>query len=45
MSKQLREMLNTIATKKAEAKALVVENKLEEAKSAMAEIKDHFIKI
>lgn len=40
MSKQLREMLNTIATKKAEAKALVVENKLEEAKSAMAEIKD-----
>lgn len=40
MSKQLREMLNTIATKKAEAKALVAENKLEEAKAAMAEIKD-----
>lgn len=40
MSKQLREMLNSIATKKATAKALVAENKVEEAKIAMAELKE-----
>nr|WP_303244228.1 phage major capsid protein [uncultured Cellulosilyticum sp.] len=40
MSKQLREMLNSIATKKATAKALVAENKVEEAKTAMAELKE-----
>ena len=40
MSKQLREMLNTIAQKKQEAKALVSENKVEEAKAALAELKE-----
>ena len=40
MSKELREMLNTLAQKKAEAKALIAENKVEEAKVAVAEIKE-----
>lgn len=40
MSKQLREMLNQLVQKKAEAKALVAENKVEEAKAIIAEIKE-----
>lgn len=40
MSKQLREMLNQLAQKKAEAKVLVSENKVEEAKAVVAEIKE-----
>lgn len=40
MSKQLREMLNQLTQKKAQAKVLVSENKVEEAKAAMSEIKE-----
>lgn len=40
MSKQLREMLNQLTQKKAQAKGLVSENKVEEAKAAMSEIKE-----
>lgn len=40
MSKQLREMLNQIRESKAKAKQLVAENKMDEAKAALADIKD-----
>lgn len=40
MSKQLREMLNQLTQKKAEAKVLLADNKVEEAKAAIAEIKE-----
>lgn len=38
MNKELRELLNKINTKKAEAKALLAENKIEEAKAAKEDL-------
>lgn len=38
MNKELRELLNKINAKKAEAKSLIAENKIEEAKSAKEEL-------
>jgi HK97 family phage major capsid protein len=40
MSKKLRELLNAISTKKEQARNLVNENKVAEAKAALQEIKD-----